>query len=275
MKKNAYTKTMITLAGAKVYCEYFLNEKPPILLLHGFVSSTYTFNRLIPLLQKNFSVIAIDLIGFGRSEKSTTFIYSYANYARLVAECIDYFQLKNVTIAGHSMGGQIALYTTRIIPQKINKLILLASSSYLGKVRKSLIYSSYLPLFHLIAKRKIQKQGVKQTLTNALYDPSFITSELLEEYGRPLKEGNFYKSLVRLLRHREGDLKPEQLQTIHTPALLIWGEKDNVVPLHVGRRLVKDLPNAKLITYEKAGHLITEERPKEIYEQILSFVLKT
>lgn len=275
MRQNEYTKTKITLAGAKVYCEYILNGKPPIILIHGFVSSTHTFHRIMPLLQKEFSVIAIDLIGFGRSEKSTKFIYSYANYARVIVECMDYFQLENATIAGHSMGGQIALYTARSTPKRINKLILLASSSYLGKSRKSFIYSSFLPFFHLIAKYKIQQQDVKQNLTNVLYDSSLITPELVEEYGRPLKERNFYKALVRLLRHREGDLKPKELQKIYTPALLIWGEKDKVVPLHVGRRLVKDLPNAKLKTYEKAGHLITEERPNEIYEEILSFVMGT
>ena len=271
MNQNQYTKTMLTLTDGKLYCEYILNGKPPILLIHGFVSSIYTFNRLIPLLQKNFSVIAIDLLGFGQSEKSTTFIYSYTNYATLVTEVIAYFQLKKVTIAGHSMGGQIALYTAREIPEKVNKLILLASSGYLKSANKLLIYSSYLPLFYLIAKRIVQKQSVEETLKNVLYDHSLLTAEQVEAYGNPLKEKNFYKALVRLLRYREGDLISEQLQEIQTPALLIWGVEDKVVPLRVGKRLVKDLPNAQLITYDQTGHLVTEERPREIYEQILAF----
>jgi len=271
LNQNEYTKTMLTFADGKLYCEYILNGKPPILLIHGFVSSTYTFNRLIPLLQKNFSVIAIDLLGFGQSEKSTTFIYSYTNYATLVAEVIAYFQLKNVTIAGHSMGGQIALYTARKVPEKVNKVILLASSGYLKSANKLLIYSSYLPLFYLIAKRTVQKQSVKETLKNVLYDHSLLTAEQVEAYGKPLKEKNFYKALVRLLRYREGDLISEQLREIQTPALLIWGAEDKVVPLRVGKRLAKDLPDAQLITYDQTGHLVTEERPREIYEQILAF----
>lgn len=271
MIQNQYTKTMLALTDGKLYCEYLLNGKPPILLIHGFVSSTYTFNRLMPLLQRSFSVIAIDLFGFGQSEKSTSFIYSYKNYAALVAEVIAYFQLQNVTIAGHSMGGQIALYTAMEIPKKVNKLILLASSGYLKSANKLLIYSSYLPLFHLIAKRIVQKQSVEETLKNVLYDHSLLTVEQVEAYGSPLKEKNFYKALVRLLRYREGDLISEQLQGIKIPALLIWGVEDKVVPLSVGKRLAKDLPDARLITYDQTGHLITEERPHEVYEQILAF----
>ncbi|MFD1038382.1 alpha/beta fold hydrolase [Virgibacillus byunsanensis] len=271
MKQNEYTKETITLSHASIYCEYILNGKPPVLLIHGFVSSTYTYNRLIPLLEKSFSVIAIDLPGFGRSEKSRTFIYSYHNYASLVAECMDYFKLKDVTLIGHSMGGQIALYTAEKIPDKINKLILLSSSGYLKRANKWLIYSSYLPFFDLIAKRHVLKQSVEETLKNVLYDPSLITNELKAEYGRPLKDKNFYKALVRFLRHREGDLSSEQLQKIQTSSLLIWGENDRVVPLSIGKRLEKELPNATLISYEKTGHLITEERPFELYKQIYNF----
>lgn len=262
---------MISLASGTIYCEYILNGKPPILLIHGFVSSTYTFKRITSLLQKKFSVIAVDLLGFGQSEKSTTFIYSYTNYAALVAEIIGYFKLKNVTIVGHSMGGQIALYAARKIPQKIDKLILLASSGYLKSANKFMILSTYLPFFYLFAKHKVQRQDVEDTLKNVLYNQSLLTRELIEVYGRPLKEKNFYKSLVRLLRYREGDLSSAQLQEIKIPTLLLWGVEDKVVPLSIGERLVKDLPNASLITYGQTGHLITEERPTEVYEQIISF----
>src|SRR5699024_2474092 len=85
------------------------------------------------------------------------------------------------------------------------------------------------------------------------------TAKQVEAYGKPLKERNFYKALVRLLRYREGDLISEQLREIQTPALLIWGAEDKVVPLSVGKRLAKDLPHAELITYHQTGHLVTEE----------------
>lgn len=271
MRRNSYSKAEIILGNVKVYCEYILNGKPPILLIHGFVSSLYTFNRLIPLLTKHFSVIALDLPGFGKSEKSISFVYTYENYAKLVANCIDYFSLDNVYIIGHSMGGQVALYTARIIPDKIKKLVLLSSSGYLRSTNRWMVYCSYLPLFNQMVKHRIKRSNVRQSLQNVFYNHSLITEEHIREFETPLQDKNFYKSLIRLLRHREGDLNSDQLKEIQTPALLIWGQEDQVVPLGVGKRLAEDLPNAKLISYEKTGHLVTEERTKEIYGEILHY----
>ncbi|MFC0473173.1 alpha/beta fold hydrolase [Halalkalibacter kiskunsagensis] len=265
-------KETISIGEVTVYCEYVLNGRPPIILIHGFVSSTYTFNRLMPLLTKEFSVIAIDLPGFGRSEKSKTFIYSFSNYAKFIEECIQYFKLKDVTIIGHSMGGQIALYTAQLAPYKVKNLVLLCSSGYLKSAKKPLIYCSYLPFFRFFVEQYIRKKDIKKSLENVFYNKSFITEELIEEFTRPLTEKDFYTSLQRLLRYREGDLTSYQLSKIQIPTLLIWGEEDRVVPLKIGQRLVQDLPNAKLITYEKTGHLVTEERPNDLYHHIASYI---
>ena len=266
-----FTKTHIKILNTTIYCEHRLQDKPTIFLIHGFVASSYTFNRLKVLLANNFSVIAIDLPGFGKSEKSTSFTYSFDNYASLVLECMDHFQKKEAYVAGHSMGGQIALYTAMKKPDRVKKLILFCSSGYLPKAKNYLIFSSYLPFFQLIARRKINSQSVVRNLRNVFYDHSFITDDQIEEYGRPLQDKNFPRSLVRLLRHREGDLTSEQLKEIKTPTLLLWGEEDKVVPLPIGRKLAKDLPYAKLISYEKAGHLLTEEKAQQVYKEILSF----
>ena len=236
------------------------------------MSSVYTFRKIVPLLSEHFSIIAIDLPGFGRSEKSTSFIYSYENYGKLVAACIDFFRLEKVSIIGHSMGGQVALYTSQFVPEKIDKLVLLSSSGYLEKANRWKRYSSYFPLSGMVARYIINRNSVPDNLKNVLFDPSLITEELIEEFGRPLKEKNFHKSLLRLLRYREGDLTIEQLKRIGTPALLLWGTEDNVVPIHIGIRLAEDLPNAKLITYERTGHLITEEKPEAISKEILTFL---
>lgn len=264
----------IELCNVKIYCEYSLDDtRPPLLLIHGVAATMYTFNALIPLLTKYFSIIAIDLPGFGRSEKSSSFVYSFQNYAKIVAGLIDHFKLKDASIVGHSMGGQIALYAAKIIPEKINKLVLLASSGYLKRANKALICCTYLPFFHYYVKREVRKNEVRKILENVFYDHSLIKEQHIMEFGKPLEEEGFYTSLKRLLRYREGDLSSEELKTINHRTLLLWGKEDQVVSVQVGRRLENDLPNAKLITYEKTGHLITEERPHEVFEQILAHIL--
>ncbi|MFN7251677.1 MAG: alpha/beta fold hydrolase [Anaerobacillus sp.] len=266
-----YFEELIEVANVNIYCKYSLSEKPPLFLIHGFASSSYTFNRLYPLLEKHFSVIAIDLPGFGRSEKSTSFQYSFKNYAQLIAECIDHFNLDRVFIVGHSMGGQIALYTAKAIPEKVSKLILLCSSGYLKKAKRALVCCSYLPFFQYFVERFVKKKEVEAYLQNVFYDKSLITDKHIEEFGKPLQEKAFYTSLISLLRYREGDLTSEQLKMINLPTLLIWGKEDTVVPVYVGKKLVSDLSNSQLVTYKKTGHLITEERPNEVFEQILTY----
>ncbi|MEH7415613.1 alpha/beta hydrolase [Neobacillus drentensis] len=266
---NSLNQTYLQIGNINLYCEYLLDDKPPILLIHGFASSTYTFRRIIPLLQKKFSIIAVDLPGFGKSEKSTSFVYSFENYAKLMIECIHRFGFANTHIVAHSMGGQIALNMARIAPEKINKLILLSSSGYLKRAKKLLIWSSYLPFFEKFIHYYIQRKDVKDHLKNVFFNHTLINEDLINEFGRPLEEKGFYKALIRLLRHREGDLLSHQLKDIQVPTLLIWGEEDLVVPLEVGKQLVQDLPDAKLITYEKTGHLITEERPELVFKNIL------
>ncbi|KAB7670786.1 alpha/beta fold hydrolase [Bacillus sp. B1-b2] len=269
MTNSELHQTYLNVGGVNLYCEYLLNDKPPIFLIHGFASSTYTFRRIIPFLKKHYSVIAVDLPGFGKSEKSTSFIYSFQNYAKLMLDCMGIFGLSNSHIVAHSMGGQIALNMALLAPEKMNKLVLLCSSGYLKRARKSLVLTSYLPYFEKFVYYYIQRKDVKHHLSNVFFDQSLIDDEMMEEFGKPLLEKGFYKALTRLLRHREGDLLPTQLRDIHVPTLLIWGEEDRVVPLEIGKRLVSDLPDAQLITYEKTGHLITEERPDLVLKNIM------
>ncbi len=271
MKTSTYTKEMIRLLNMDIYCEYILHNKPPIIFIHGFVSSVYTFRRIIPLLSKHFSIIAIDLPGFGRSVKSISFIYTYENYGKLIAACIEHFQLEKAFLVGHSMGGQIALNTTKIVPERIDKLVLLSSSGYLDKAKRWQRYCSYLPFCEIAVNYVLNKKSVPDNLKNVFYDHSLISEDLIEEFGRPLKEKNFNKSMMRLLRYREGDLTSEQLKSIDKSILLIWGREDNVVPFHIGMKLKEDLPNSELIAYDKTGHLITEERAEAVSEQIFTF----
>ncbi len=151
--------------------------------------------------------------------------------------------------------------------------MLLSSSGYLKRANSALIYCTYLPFFKYYVKRKFHKKEVREHLQNVFYNHSLITDAYVEEYGKPLQENGFYTALMRLLRYREGDLNSEELNTITKPTLLLWGEEDKVVPVHVGHQLESDLPNAKLITYKKTGHLLTEERPHEVFEHISSYIL--
>lgn len=259
-----------------IYYEYYVHPtaEKTVVLLHGFLSSTFSFRRLVPLLCKEFNVISVDLPPFGKSGKTSIYTYSLQNQATTVIRLLEHLGKKKVILIGHSMGGQVALNVCYQRPEFVQETVLLCSSGYLKRSKLPLILSSYIPFFYLYVKRWLASSGVEKNLRNVVHDHSLIDEVMLTGYLQPFTEDNeIFKGLTKMIRDREGDLTQEQLKKIETPCLLIWGEHDKVVPIQIGKRLKKDLKNSKLIILEKTGHLVPEERPEEIFRYILNFTL--
>lgn len=267
---------IVTINGIELYYEFYVRPtaKKTILFLHGFLSSSFCYRCLIPKLKDQYQIVNIDLPPFGKSGKSIKYIYSYQNIAATVNELVDQLGLQDVILAGHSMGGQIGLNMIHQRPDRYEKAILFASSGYLQRAKQSLIAMSYLPFFHRFIKNKlIRSGGVETNLEQVVYDHGKITDEMIHGYLQPFVESDeIFKGLKKLLRDREGDLSSEALQEINIPCLLIWGEEDKIVPISVGRRLHKDLPNSKLKILKNTGHLIPEEKPEETCRLMKNFI---
>lgn len=260
--------------GNDLYYEHFIHpsSSKTVILIHGFLSSTFSFRRLIPLLEKDYHVLSVDLPPFGKSGKSTQYMYSYENMANSIISLTEFLNIENYAVVGHSMGGQISLNMAYLRPDLAKKVILLCSSGYLEPSKRSLILLSYLPFFHLIVKRHLAKSGVLKNLQNVVFNHALIDDEMFHGYMEPFLNEDIFKGLTRMVRHREGDLSEQILQQMKTPCLLIWGEQDKVVPLHIGKRLHKDLKHSELIVMKDTGHLIPEERPTEVYHYMKEFI---
>src|SRR6184192_112403 len=123
-----------------VYYEFYPKQSAQtVVLLHGFLSSTFTFRHLIPLLNQDFQVLSVDLPPFGKSEKSNRFVYSYKNMANTVIQLIELLGLKDIILIGHSMCGQIALNMLHFMPKIAEKAVLISSSSYLKRSSMSFL----------------------------------------------------------------------------------------------------------------------------------------
>ncbi|MCD7035750.1 alpha/beta hydrolase [Metabacillus sp. GX 13764] len=273
MQNNPYHQSHVNIQGIKVHYELYEKDpsKPTMVLIHGFLSSTFSYRRLIPLLRDEFRLIAIDLPPFGKTEKSRNFVHSYKNMAGLVIELLEQLQVKNAILVGHSMGGQISLYAAKERPDMFTKTVLLCSSSYMKRLQPHLIFGSYVPYFYLCIKHWLTKQGVWKNLCNVVYDRSLIDQEMMDGYLQPFMDDTIFMALARMIRDREGDLSEAELKKIEVPSLLIWGEEDKIVPLEVGRRLSKDLPDARFHALKNTGHLVPEEKPLHVTEKIFEF----
>lgn len=259
--------------GIDIYYEFYPNHSSKtVVLLHGFLSSTFTFRHLIPLLSRDFQVLSLDLPPFGKSEKSRRFIYSYKNMAKTVIQFIDYFGIKDPVFIGHSMGGQVVLNILHLMPEIAEKVILLSSSSYLKRSKWSLRMFSYIPFSPLFVKHWLARIGIEKNLQQSLYNHALINNEMIDGYLQPFLQNKIFIALTRMIRDWEGDLPVKVLKQIKTNCLLIWGDHDQSQPLQIGERLKNDLANSELIVLKETGHAIPEERPLEIYQHIKGFL---
>ncbi|WP_052398465.1 alpha/beta fold hydrolase [Geomicrobium sp. JCM 19039] len=258
--------------NAKFYpCEAGDSEKL-FVLIHGFMSWSFSFQSLIPTLVNHAHVLTLDLPGFGRSKKDVKYEFSYEQFTKTVQDMIDRREehFTDIVPIGHSMGGQIALRLARS-NRFVHRVVLLASSGDMQKSSKRLRWASRLPFFDVWLARYVRDRDVSHVLKQVIHDNKKVTTEQIDAYSLPLQENLMYRALSKFIRQREGDLSREELHKITEPVLLLWGENDRIVPVGVGRYLEKELHRAKLKVFPKVGHLLPEEIPSEVGEEIIRF----
>lgn len=273
---ESYIKKDIEQVGdIDLYYEHiFIHDSlPTLVLIHGFLSSSFSFRKLVPHLTKDYNVISVDLPPFGQSGKTNRYTYSFRNFADSLVQLLEGKGIKHFSIIAHSMGGQVSLQLINAYPDLVERAVLLAGSGYEPSFPKKMKMLSYLPFFSFGVKGYLQRSGIEKNLRNVVHDQTMIDDEMRQGYLDPfMKSHDIFRALGRMLRDKEGDLSSEELHSIHTPCLLVWGRYDKVVPLDIGKRLHEDLPNSKLIVMENTGHLLPEEKPEEVYHLIKGFL---
>ncbi len=253
---------------------------PPIVLLHGFGASHYTWRYLIADLKRDYRVIAIDLKGFGNSGKPVDGKYSIFDQADLVTQFIRRKGLDNVTLVGHSMGGAVALATTLKLLENssrspIQRLVLL----------DSLAYSQPLPLYMKVLRTPgISHIGVslltpefqaRTALNFAYYNKDLIPEISVKEYAKPLQTLDGKLAVMQTASQivpANLEKTVEKYKQIKHPTLLIWCRHDKIVPVRNGRRLHQDIRTSTLRIVDKCGHIPHEERPEETTMLIRMFL---
>jgi pimeloyl-ACP methyl ester carboxylesterase len=252
---------------------------PPVLLLHGFGASTYTWRHITPELARTHRVIAVDFKGFGQSDKPFDERYSVLDQAELIAQLIEDKDLRDLTIVGHSFGGGVAL-----------RLALEANTRLGGRIARlvlldSIAYQQQIPVFfRLLEVPLVSQVGVRMVpaemqtrvaLQIAYHDDSKIDPEEVEIYAAPLKTAAGKHAIVQSARQivpKDIDTLPERFKTITLPTLILWCDHDRIVPLDVGIKLRRTLPNSTLRLVEGCGHMPQEEQPAATLALLKGFI---
>jgi 4,5:9,10-diseco-3-hydroxy-5,9,17-trioxoandrosta-1(10),2-diene-4-oate hydrolase len=229
-------------------------------------------------LAKQHRVYVPDLVGFGRSDKPGP-SFSPFDYTRFLDDFINILNMDRVSLVGQSLGGGIALHYALQFPQKVNKLVLVDNAGLGKEVIWTLRWMS-LPLVGELFSYPSRK-GVEIFFKLAVRNRALITKDFVELYYDIFSRPGFQKFFLRILRQivnlrgaREEILDPimNNLYKITHPVLIIWGEKDRVLPLKQGTLGKEKLPNAKLKIMEGCGHIPFFERSDEFNELVLKFL---
>ncbi len=259
--------------------------KPAIILLHGFNGSLFNFERMVPLLSKEFRLISIDLPGFGLTGAVPSMDYSTQNSILVINELTSYLGMEKFSIAGNSMGGGIAWRYALENPEKTQSLVLLASSGIYSSEERlqieeseresplvwKLMRSNFVSYFlSLYTPKFFATQGLK----TSVYDPNLATEEIANQFHElTLMQGSREAILSRFSKQNYNDEKPDILKKIQAPTLIIHGREDNIISFKSSINLDQYIQNSQLVIYPKIGHLPMYETPARVADDIKKFFL--
>jgi pimeloyl-ACP methyl ester carboxylesterase len=271
----------IQINGLKVHIKTAGQGEPVFVLLHGFLSSLYSWESVMEPLSQLGTVIAFDRPAFGLTERPLTWEgqnpYSSEAQVALITGLLDHFGVEQAILVGNSAGGTIAMQTALAHPERVSALILVDPAVYNGGgapgwIRPLLATPQMRHLGPLIA-RQIQTRG-PELAKLAWYDPTRIKPEILELYKKPLRAENWDQALWEMTLASRASGLEDRLDEFTLPTLVITGEHDWVVPTADSVRLADELPSAESVIIENAGHVPHEERPEAFMEAVTGF-LKT
>lgn len=251
-----------------------------VALLHGIPTNRTLWHSVAPILfNAGVGVLALDLLGYGTSDKPEAADLGLAAQARIMAAAIRQIGWGRGILVGHDIGGGVVQLMAIADPTMVSGLVLIDTIAYdsfpePGIARlKDPVWDGIFedPAFSLA-------KGFAKAFSRGLVDADRVTPGLLQRYEAPfagLAGRLAYLRAARALRTEELNEKMEQVEQIAQPTLIIWGEEDAFQSPRYGMRLAAAMPDARFELVERAGHFLPEEAPADVARRILRMVRLT
>ncbi|HIK28395.1 MAG: alpha/beta hydrolase [Oscillatoriaceae bacterium SKW80] len=242
----------------------------PIILLHGFDSSSFEFRRLLPLLAAETETWAIDLLGFGFTERIAEIPFS----PKAIKTHLYYFWKtlieKPAIWVGVSMGGAAAIDLTLSYPEIVKKLVLIDSA---GLAKPPVIGKFLFPPLDYLAVEFLRHPLVRRKISlKAYYDPKFVSPDAELCAALHLKAPRWSEALIAFTKSGGYGSFQDNLSRIEQPTLILWGKEDRILGTADALKFKQALANSKLIWIDNCGHVPHLEKPQITARHILDFI---
>ncbi|MCK4869499.1 MAG: alpha/beta fold hydrolase [Gammaproteobacteria bacterium] len=255
------------------------NKGPVVLLVHGFAASAEYWMYNVEALAKHFRVIAVDMVGFGKSDKPKI-KYSADVLAEFIKNFLDVLKIKKVNFIGHSLGGAIGLKFAIDYPEYLEKLILVDSAGFGQELPHGLKILT-LPFIGRFLMHFNQRQLYAKALRAYAYQKKEITDEFVDKMFEIFNLPETKRTILAMLRQhatyfgaRLCSIKPilDNVDKIKAPTLIIWGAEDRMLPFKHTKTALKKIPHAVLRVFPHCGHIPQMEERGMFNRAVISFL---
>lgn len=266
---------MITVAGTRLHVRDTgprgAPAAPVVVLLHGFGSSLHTWEPWALALAAGHRVIRFDLPGSGLSAPDATGDYTDARSLQLLTALLDQLGVPQASVVGHSIGGRIAWKFAAAFPGRVRKLVLIAPD---GFASPGFAYGQApeVPAVMGLMRYALPKPLLRMNLAPAYAQPDRLLDATLTRYHDLMLAPGSRDALLARLRQTVLDDPLPMLRRIRAPTLLLWGERDQMIPFANAADYAGAITNARVVAVPDAGHVPFEELPQASLVPVLAFL---
>ena len=248
----------------------------PVVMLHGFGASAYSWRHVTAALSSDYELIAIDLNGFGYTERPRSAAgYTVAGQLALVLGVMDALGIAKAHFAGHSYGGALATLLAWRHPDRVRSLVLVDSAATAYPWDRRNQSAGFIPLTYLFVRtRAIKRDAVLAGLERSFADDSQITPELVDEYYERIRIEGVSRAFRGLTKPTSEPRELPDLARLDLPILMVWGAEDELTELESAREVAEILPRAELEVLDGVGHIPLEESPGRLAELMGAFLAR-
>ena len=272
--------TFIEINGQQVHLrdEGPRHDPVPILLVHGTSASLHTWEGWAEGLRGQRRVVRFDLPGFGLTGPNRQDDYTIDRYVLFVRSVAARLGIDRFVIAGNSLGGEIAWAVAAALPQRVDRLILVDAAGAGGGLAGAhgevplAFRVARLPVLRSVARHALPRGLVEASLRRLYGDPAKVTPQLVDQYSELARRPGNRDALAHRLAQAATGPDPALLRRIQAPTLVLWGDRDRLLPPPLGERFAREIPGARLVLLQGLGHMPQEEDPGRSLAEVRRFL---